>query len=330
MKNLFIILTLFFTLPATASAQKFLDKVLKGVEKTNKILDETDKMLGNDQSSSSSSRRRQSSGFQIVSPQPDIDIQFKRCVISGSTAIIDMVITNYGKDASIQLGGNSNKVFDDAGNQYPNTRVSIADGDMQDWGQALFPTEVPLKFRLEIYNVSSKAETFKRINLNIYSKSISFNEPIILTNVPITRKDNTVKIVSDDETSQTNMIPASTSEALPLTADNLAGKWKLILEKKGSEIIDCSDKKCTITFSKNGTDDQQCEIEEKFGDELNISSFIISDNKLNYFYLSASGYDSTHEYTVKLLTIKTLVISFIDNATSANTFEHEFTFNKIS
>lgn len=206
MRNLLILSTLLFALSTSVSAQGFLDKVLKGVEKTNKILDETDKMLGNDKSSSSSSRRRQSSEFQIVSPHPDIDIQFKRCVISGSTAIIDMIITNYGKDATIQLGGYSNKVFDDEGNQYPNTRTSIADGEMQDWDQALFPTDVPLKFRLEIYNVSSKAEIFKRINLNIYSESISFSKPIILTNVPITRKDNSVKIVSDDETSQINSI----------------------------------------------------------------------------------------------------------------------------
>lgn len=115
MKNLFLLLAFLLVLPVNISAQSFLDKVLKGVEKTNKILDETDKMLGSDGSSQSSSRRRKVSGFQIISPHPDIEIQFKRCVISGSTAILDLVITNYGKDANIQLGGSSNKVFDDLG-----------------------------------------------------------------------------------------------------------------------------------------------------------------------------------------------------------------------
>lgn len=201
MKNLFLLLILAISLPDTASAQKFLDKVLKGVEKTNKILDETDKILGVDSQSSSSTRR--GGGFQITSPHPDIAVQFKRCAIAGSTAILDLVITNYGKDATIQLGGSSNQVYDDTGNQYPKTNVSIADGKMISWDQELFPTEVPLKFRMEIYDVASKATTFKRINLNIYSKTIKFSEPIILCNVPISRMDNTVRVVADDETEST-------------------------------------------------------------------------------------------------------------------------------
>ena len=41
MKNLLILTTCFLMFSSVASAQ-FLDKVLKGVEKTNKILDETD------------------------------------------------------------------------------------------------------------------------------------------------------------------------------------------------------------------------------------------------------------------------------------------------
>lgn len=212
MKNLFLLLAFLLVLPVNISAQSFLDKVLKGVEKTNKILDETDKMLGSDGSSQSSSRRRKVSGFQIISPHPDIEIQFKRCVISGSTAILDLVITNYGKDANIQLGGSSNKVFDDLGNQYPETQVSIAESGMYSWKEALFPTDVPLKFRLQIYDISSQATMFKRINLNIYSRSISFGDPIFLYNVPITRKDNSVKIVSEEQeiTSQ-ETFPAQTS-----------------------------------------------------------------------------------------------------------------------
>lgn len=213
MKNLFLLLAFLLVLPINISAQSFLDKVLKGVEKTNKILDETDKMLGSDGSSQSSSRRRKVSGFQIISPHPDIEIQFKRCVISGSTAILDLVITNYGKDANIQLGGSSNKVFDDLGNQYPETQVSIAESGMYGWKEALFPTDVPLKFRLQIYDISSQATMFKRINLNIYSRSISFGDPIFLYNVPITRKDNSVKIVSEEQeiTSTQETFPVQTS-----------------------------------------------------------------------------------------------------------------------
>lgn len=218
MKNLFILLTFLLVLPSSISAQSFLDKVLKGVEKTNKILDETDKMLGTDGSSQSSSPRRKVSGFQIVSPHPDIEIQFKRCVVSGSTAILDLVITNYGKDVNLQLGGRSNKVFDDLGNQYPQTQVSIADGKMYEWKSALFPTDVPLKFRLQIYDISSQATLFKRIDLNIYSKNINFGDPIFLYNVPITRKDNSVKIVSEEEESSIGELSAPTSTVVPASS----------------------------------------------------------------------------------------------------------------
>ena len=78
MKNLLILTTFFLMFSSVASAQ-FLDKVLKGVEKTNKILDETDKMLGNDKEGTSTQRRsKRVTGFQIVSPHPDLEIQFKR------------------------------------------------------------------------------------------------------------------------------------------------------------------------------------------------------------------------------------------------------------
>ena len=179
-------ITLFLILPGTVSAQSFLDKVLKGVEKTNKILDETDKILGNDNSSS----RSRHSNIKITSPHPDIEIKYKNCVMAGSIAILDLVITNNGKDAQIQLGGSSyTRVYDDSGNQYTETYVSIADGEMKNWDSILFPTEVPLKFRMQIAGVSSKATLFKRINLNIYSKTLNNTEPIILPNIPITHKD---------------------------------------------------------------------------------------------------------------------------------------------
>lgn len=214
MKNLLILTTFFLLLSSVASAQ-ILDKVLKGVEKTNKILDEADKMFGNDNSSPSSSRRKQASGFKIVSPHPDIEIQFKRCIISGSTVILDMIITNYGKDATIQLGGSSyTQVYDDMGNQYDKTSVSIADGEMRDWQSALFPTEVPLKFRMQISDVNPEASMFKRINLNIYSKTIKFDEVIIMYNVPITRRNNAAQIApSDEEGALTGGLSAETSTA---------------------------------------------------------------------------------------------------------------------
>lgn len=205
-KGLSILLFLFFVFSGNTAAQSFLDKVLKGVEKTNQILDETDKMLGNDgQPSSSREKSKRISGFQIVSPHPDLEIQFKRCAIAGSTAVLDLVITNYGSDIQVQLGGSSyTTLFDDAGNQYSNTEVSIANGDFKTWSTALLPTDVPIKFRLQVSEISSQATIFKRININIHNKTLNLKEPIMLYNVPIARRDNSVSIVPSSAEGTTN------------------------------------------------------------------------------------------------------------------------------
>lgn len=217
MKNLLILTTFFLFFSSVASAQ-FLDKVLKGVEKTNKILDEADKMLGNDNSSPSSSRRKQSAGFQIVSPHPDLDIQFKRCAASASTVIIDLIMTNYGDDTTFDLGGqgndkNSTLAYDDNGKQYAYNyfTISIGNGDPGFRGvSALFPTDVPIKVRVQISDVSESVQSFKRIH--IYMRNM--NDPIILYNVPITRRNNAAQIApSDEEGALTGGLSTETSTA---------------------------------------------------------------------------------------------------------------------
>lgn len=199
-KYFFILFISLFSLPSITFAQSFLDKVLKGVEKTNKILDQTDKILGTGDKNSSSTKSRNTSRSQIVSPHPDIEIQWKRCVLSGTTAIIDMIVTNYGKDTEIQLGGSSQtQAFDDAGNVYPQIEVSIADGPLGSWKTSLFPTEIPLKFRLQIMDIAPQASVFKRINIHIYSKNLNIQEPIILYNIPIIRRDNSVNLENTEK-----------------------------------------------------------------------------------------------------------------------------------
>lgn len=216
MKNLLILTTCFLMFSSVASAQ-FLDKVLKGVEKTNKILDETDKMLGNDKERTSTQRRsKRVTGFQIVSPHPDLEIQFKRCAASSSTVVIDLVMINYGEDETLHLGGSgSNKnetlAYDDNGKQYDyrHFTTSIGSGDFDAYGvSALFPTEVPIKIRIQISDVSRTAESFKRIHINLRG----VNDPIIFYNVPITRPNTTVQIApSEEEGASTGELRAAPS-----------------------------------------------------------------------------------------------------------------------
>ncbi|MDY3070335.1 MAG: hypothetical protein SOR57_11955 [Parabacteroides sp.] len=191
------------------SAQGFLDKVLKGLEKTNEVLDEADKLLGGDDNSNSNSNQRSDrssrvAGFKIVSPHPDLDIQFKRCAASASTVVIDLVMTWYGDDAQIYLGGegyknNTTIAYDDNGKQYSYRQIPISvggkDWDIYGFNSTLFPTDVPIKVRLEIQDVSESVQEFKR--LQIYMRDV--NDPITFYNVPITRRSEVSQIVAPVE-----------------------------------------------------------------------------------------------------------------------------------
>ena len=210
LKTLVMILGFLVGSSGSSYAQGFLDKVLKGLEKTNEVLEQTDKLLGGDDNNTSNqnaSRSKRVTGFKIVSPHPDLQIQFKRCAASASTVIIDLVMTWYGDDTQIRLGGQgSNKnitmAYDDHGKQYDcySLGVSIAGGN---YGYSmgvteLFPMDVPMKVRLQIENVSESVLEFKRILI----KAGSQNDPITLYNVPITRNDvsqNIIPVESDGE-----------------------------------------------------------------------------------------------------------------------------------
>lgn len=214
MKHLLIIFSLFFAFTTPVSAQKFLDKVLKGVEKTNKILDETDKLFGNDNTPTSSAGRK-GGGFKIVPPNPNIEIKVTRCMAFGNNVIIDFILTNYGSDASIEFMRGS-VAYDDLGNQYPN--FYTGGGGDSEWNQKmLYPTEIPVKCRMTIDNVKENASNFKRINLAVYCPALKLNAntPIMFYNMPITRRDDSATIEPEEETTpsqNTENILESTTE----------------------------------------------------------------------------------------------------------------------
>ena len=223
-RNLFaILLCLLIGGTGNLSAQGFLDKVVKGLEKTNKVLDETDKLFGTDENSSQRSSRRSKrvTGFQIVSPHPDLEIQFKRCAASASTVVIDLVMTWYGDDAKIYLGGegngkNATMAYDDKGKHYTYRQIPISVGggswSIYGYDATLFPTDVPIKVRLEIQNVSESVQEFKR--LHIYMRDM--NDPITFYNVPITRRNavsQTVPSSSDGTPTEMSELGEAVDEA---------------------------------------------------------------------------------------------------------------------
>lgn len=310
------------------SAQKFLDKVLKGMEKTNQVLDEADKMLGGDnnnsnRSSNQSNRSKRVTGFKIVSPHPDLDIQFKRCAASASTVVIDLVMTWCGDDQKLTIGSNgvysAISIFDDLGNQYNNmnTTISIANGEYQREPRSLFPSDIPLKVRIQITDVKKDANMFRKLIIPVSG----MNDPITIHNVPIERADEITSVNSNQATPD-EVLPDNS----PLIAEQentqetpklkrIIGKWELVsLKQNGKEM---PFKPCTFQFYDNPENDPNDDpytkdMTETISGKTHQSGYGImqdNDNELIMsLYITEDECDNS--YIIQAVDSKELILSF--------------------
>lgn len=114
---------------------------------------------------------------------PGIEITYKRCIATGTSAYIDFVMTNWtGKEiqglslSSEVMAGYEEYVtvvYDDEGNIYkPGSGISsvkIADDTFTPSLSArpfALPSEVPVKFRVRLTNVDEFAAEFKLLKMN--------------------------------------------------------------------------------------------------------------------------------------------------------------------
>lgn len=138
------------------------------------------------------------SGLKIVTGHPDLKIKVSRCEASGTTCVLDLLVTNYAADANIRFSGGKlgTKVYDDEGNVYTNLNVEIQPAGAVESScysfsnyDVIYPTELPVKFRIIIKDVANAAKELKRISLKTYSATHSIDEnPIMLYNIPISRE----------------------------------------------------------------------------------------------------------------------------------------------
>ena len=170
-------------------AQGFLDKVVKGLEKTNEVMESADRLFGG--RSVQRRSRRAVKGFQIESPHPDLEVSCEQCVASSSTVLIDFYVVNYGADATLDFMPYNNVAIDDAGTQYT-MQVRVADGEWVSATSAagLFPTEVPIKLSVQIKDVPEEVRMFRRLHLNINCPHMNLrgSDPIKIYNLPILRR----------------------------------------------------------------------------------------------------------------------------------------------
>lgn len=138
---------------------------------------------------------------KIVSNHPDFKIAFQRCVATGSTVFIDLLLSNAGDEDidNLWVSGYGYEVcteaYDDLGNVYGRERdidVKLANSNEYAGynGQqtALLPG-VPVKLTVKIEGVKSAATTIARLKLSFECEKwgIYRQKPATLRNIPVSR-----------------------------------------------------------------------------------------------------------------------------------------------
>lgn len=137
----------------------------------------------------------------------DLDVQVKRCVVSGNQGYIDLIFNNHtGKSLSNvtvmkseHISGydknNETVAYDDEGNIYKFDcgggiyKITFGGNGTCDWASANLPEDIPVKMRIELNGISEFATEFTMLNLtfrNISSWSYGIGS-VTFRNIPITR-----------------------------------------------------------------------------------------------------------------------------------------------
>lgn len=131
-----------------------------------------------------------------------VEIQFKRCIVSGEDGFLDLVLTNRGKGCKVSVGtlGSSSSIYiyDDEGNILKKgdgvTSIKFAGEESYHMIEADFPTDVPMALRINLRGVNEFATKFTLVKIQIASYDWGYvnvhNWPtIVLRNVPIERRN---------------------------------------------------------------------------------------------------------------------------------------------
>lgn len=141
----------------------------------------------------------QNGGFRIVTGHPDFKIKIQRCEASGSTCVIDMLITNTGvNDVKADIiggyGTDASKAYDDEGNVYMNNNVRVGYGANAPRTNGYIidlPAGAPIKVRIQIDGVASYAKLFTRLDLDVDCPAWGLHthqgKPVKMYNIPISR-----------------------------------------------------------------------------------------------------------------------------------------------
>ena len=131
---------------------------------------------------------------------PDVEIKFKRCIASGGSAYVDLVMTNWSgkeirgervwKEPMNSYDNYYTAVYDDEGNMYRHDSLSFSfAGESSNSFYA--PCEIPIKVRIYIRNLDEYASEIKLLKMAF--RGMPSAEPygaalLEIRDIPITRQ----------------------------------------------------------------------------------------------------------------------------------------------
>lgn len=191
-KTLIAMSVMIFAMPCEGFSQKWLEKIEKAIYVIDELTDNssTTTSSSSDSYGSDTSYGGNPKGTGIITNHPDFKIEFKRCAVSGKTCVIDLLIENTGSN-DVQVTFADIVAYDNEGNEYKNISIMIGDSSNK-WIDQIDKTlmsEVPIKARITINGVNESATAIRRINWITYCNAwdLSFNKPVRLQNIPISR-----------------------------------------------------------------------------------------------------------------------------------------------
>ena len=133
---------------------------------------------------------------KVTTPFKDMKVRVLRCAVIGDNCVVDMLFENVGaQDLKIWSNVDFNRAYDDAGNEYntnyENTIFFYA-GDMKNnipgFNKELnFMSEIPVKVRAELKNISEIATEIRRLDLAFWMPDRLDRPTVKISNIPISR-----------------------------------------------------------------------------------------------------------------------------------------------
>ena len=133
---------------------------------------------------------------KIVTPYKDLKVKVLRCAVIEGNCVVDMLFENVGaQDLKIWSSVDFNKAYDDAGNEYNTNyenRIYFYVGDMKNnipgFNKEInFMSEVPVKVRAELSNISEIATAVSRLEIAFWVVTSLERPTVKISNIPISR-----------------------------------------------------------------------------------------------------------------------------------------------